>query len=182
MRSLNFYDERIFSGLLIIICFTACFVLMIAVFYTDAGDENMVVNQIYHEITQEKELTSSKNIPKISKWDFTISLPVEGSSGTYHWVVKGAYSSSHSEHEQLIHGFVGETMDKKNPVRLVSTKMVFDDRRNELRTNDPIYAELGWGSISGTGLKLRWKSDTIEVRSNVEVALQTADLPRAKRE
>ena len=181
MRSFGIYDQRTISGLLIIACFTACFIFMVTVFYTSAGDEQIVIDQMYKEILQEKELGRGKYIPRVSKWDFTIRLPVEGSAGTFHWMVKGAYATNYMDRGQLIYGFVGETMDKKNPVRLVSSEMVFDDMQKELYTNKPVYAELGWGSISGNGLRLKWKHDIIEIKSNVEVALEPGNLPEEAR-
>jgi len=177
MRGLRIFDEKLISGLFIIACSTACFILMISVFYTGSGDEQIVLDQMYQEIVQEKKLTSGKHIPDVRKWDFTISLPVEGASGIYHWTVSGAYSTTHRENEQLIYNFVGEVMDKENPVRLISPRMIFDDAREELRTNEPIFADLGWCSISGRGLRLKWKKDDIDVRDDVEVALERAELP-----
>ncbi len=119
MRSFGIYDQRTVSGLLIITCFTACFIFLVTVFYTSAGDEQIIIDQMYKEILQEKELVRGKYIPRVSKWDFTIRLPVEGSAGTSHWMVKGAYATNYMDRGQLIYGFVGETMDKKNPVRKV---------------------------------------------------------------
>lgn len=177
MNWFGVYEQRVVGGFLIIGCFVACFVFMIVVFYTDAGDEERIFEQVHEERRLRNEMGQDKSVPKISKWDFSITLPVEGTTGANQWKVEGAYSTYYRRHGQLIYDFIGETLGGGNPVKLMSPKMAFDDQQRELSTSYPIYAELGWGSVTGTGLRLRWLEDLIIVRDDVEVALKPGQLP-----
>jgi lipopolysaccharide export system protein LptA len=177
MKSLDFYRERIFNGLFIILCFTGCFALLIIVFLTTAEDKNKCIDEIYSRLSRTNGAESEVYIPKVNKWDFEIMLPIEGASTAYHWKVKGAFSTNKNKREQCIYVFSGETMDEKNPVKLVSPEMVFIDDEKELYTRKSFFAKMGWGSVNGSDMVLRLDTDTVEVRKGVEVALEVAALP-----
>jgi lipopolysaccharide export system protein LptA len=149
----------------------------VSVFYTDAGDVRTAVDEMHRELKQERELLGGQYIPEVSKWDFEVSLPVEGFSGTYHWKVRGSYATRYRDRGQRIYGFSGQTMDSESPVKLMSSEMVFDDGEKELWTREPVYAELDWCTVSGTGMKLEWEQNFIEVRNDVEVTLETSEIP-----
>jgi lipopolysaccharide export system protein LptA len=150
---------------------------MISVFYTTSYEEQAYINQVYSELDSKQTTGDEKYVPAVSKWDFEIMFPIEGVAGSYHWKVKGAYAANRNEREQCIYSFTGETMDEKNPVRLISSEMIYIDDEKELYTTKPFFAQMGWGSISGKNMVLRLDRDTVEVRNGVEVALEVAELP-----
>lgn len=177
MKSIGFYQERIFNGLFIILCFSGCFILLVYIFHTSAEDKKKCIDDTYNRLSLPDNEDTLASIPKVNKWGFEITLPVEGASGAYHWKVKGAFSTNKSDREQRIYGFVGETMDEKNKVKLLSPEMIFVDDENELYTRKSFYAEMDWGSITGSDMVLRLENDIVEVRKGAEVALEIAALP-----
>ena len=177
MKSIGFYQERVFNGLFIILCFTGCFILLIYIFHTNAEDKKKCIDETYNRLAFSDVADTIDALPKVNKWGFEITLPVEGASSAYHWKVKGAYSTSKSKREQRIYGFVGETMDEKNKVKLLSPEMIFIDDEKELYTREAFYAEMEWGSITGSDMVLRLESDVVDVRKGAEVVLQVAALP-----
>jgi len=145
------YQNKLISGLLVIVLLTLLFSLLLKVFHVRASD----VNHVRKLMRQQEELAGAPDAemtaPKVSRYGFSFKLPVAGEKGKHHWKITGGVSRSIDENRDLIYPFHGDFVEGGDPVSLYAPTIVFDKNLRLLTSDEPVVIDLSWSRHKGRG-------------------------------
>ena len=147
--------KRLISGILIILSLSIIFSLFLMVFYVSAADVQRMKKLMAMDAQQKDVPGPAAQIPTISRYKFSLKLPVVGQKDRYHWIIKGGFSRSIDADKDRISSFDGTFFSENGePMVLKSPIVTFDKSKLVLTSRDRVFLDLSWSRNYGRGFLL----------------------------
>lgn len=147
--------KKLMSGILIIFSLSIIFSLFLMVFYVNAGDVQRMKNLMALDAQQKDVPGPAAQIPTISRFKFSLKLPVVGQKDRYHWIIKGGFSRSIDADKDRISSFDGTFFSENGePMALKAPIVIFDKGKLVLTSMAKVSLDLSWSQNYGRGFLL----------------------------